>query len=307
MPNSGESTTGLRILVVEDESLVAAEIQDRLTRLRFQVIGVCDTAEQGILAAEEQHPDLVLMDIRLKGKTDGIAAADHIYRQFDIPVVYLTAHSDQATLQRAMSTSPFGYVLKPFQEQDLQVAIEIAVRSNSLNLQLKEQVRHLQALSLTDALTGLPNRRAFDQRLDNELNHAARYKSPLSLLFLDVDHFKAYNDTFGHPAGDAVLQDLAQLMRWYSRNTDFPARYGGEEFAVLLQHTDRADALVVAERLRQATAAVPNSHRAVTISIGVVTLAAGMDGATFIAQADKAMYEAKRRGRNCVVNAGNEL
>ena len=137
MPNTNESGAGLRVLVVEDEALIAEEIQDRLTRSGFRVMGVCDTAEQAIKAADEFNPDLVPMDIRLKGKMDGIDAASRIYQRLQIPVIYLTAHSDQATLQRAKATVPFGYLLKPFQERDLLVTIEMAIQRHALEQRLK--------------------------------------------------------------------------------------------------------------------------------------------------------------------------
>ena len=137
MPIKSESTTGLRVLVVEDEALIAEEIQDRLMRLEYRVIGIRDAAKEAIQAAEELHPDLVLMDIRLKGKMDGIEAATHIYQKLEIPVVYLTAYSDEATLERAKATAPFGYVLKPFQERDLLVAIEMASHRHKLVQRLK--------------------------------------------------------------------------------------------------------------------------------------------------------------------------
>jgi two-component system cell cycle sensor histidine kinase/response regulator CckA len=138
MLNKPETSAGLSILIVEDEALIAEEIQDRLTRLGFYAVGIRDTGEAAIQAAEQLHPDLVLMDIRLKGKLDGIAAADRITQQLHVPVVYLTAHSDDSTLQRAKETAPFGYLLKPFQERDLLVAIEMAIHRYELEKRLKE-------------------------------------------------------------------------------------------------------------------------------------------------------------------------
>ena len=147
MLNKAEISAGLKILIVEDEALIADEIQDRLTRLGFRPVGIRDTGEAAIQAAEQLHPDLVLMDIRLKGKIDGIAAADRITQQLHVPVVYLTAHSDDSTLQRAKGTAPFGYVLKPFQERDLLVAIEMAIHRYQLEKRLKEsELRYVATL-----------------------------------------------------------------------------------------------------------------------------------------------------------------
>src|SRR4051812_7219968 len=126
MQTKVDLAAGLSVLVVEDEALIAELIREYLTRLGYQVAGIADTAQDAIETAGRLRPNLVLMDIHLKGDMDGIEAADHIYRHFNIPVVHLTAYSDQATLERARTTAPFGYVLKPFQERDLQIAIEMA-------------------------------------------------------------------------------------------------------------------------------------------------------------------------------------
>jgi PAS domain S-box-containing protein len=144
----------LKILIVEDEALIAMEIRDRLVRLGFQIAGIADTGEKAIQEANRSHPDLVLMDIRLKGAMDGVQAANHISRELEIPVVYLTAHSDSSTLQRAKLAAPFGYILKPFAERDLVVAIEIAMHRHSLERQLKENERKAVAV-LTSITEGL--------------------------------------------------------------------------------------------------------------------------------------------------------
>ena len=126
-----------RVLIVEDESLIAEEINDRLTRLNYEVVGIEDTAERAWTTANTTRPDLVLMDIRLKGEMDGIQAADRIRRELNIPTVYLTAHNDAATLARAKETQPLGYLLKPFQERDLFVTLEIALHRHQMDGRLR--------------------------------------------------------------------------------------------------------------------------------------------------------------------------
>ncbi len=168
----------------------------------------------------------------------------------------------------------------------------------------------LEALATTDVLTGLRNRRAFGDRLDAEVARAARYGPPLSLLMLDVDHFKQYNDMFGHQGGDAVLRRVADLLLREARETDLVARYGGEEFGLILPQTDARGALVVAERIRAAIEGDGWAERPVTASLGSAThgLAAhgfGMDGPALIAEADGALYRAKSAGRNRVIQAGH--
>src|SRR5262245_19523118 len=127
MQNPSESRRGIRVLIVEDEGLIAEELADRLARLGMVVVGTVDTADDALAAAGNTRPSVVLMDIRIRGDRDGVHAADEITRRLDIPVVFLTAHSDAATFARAKAAGPFGYVVKPFYERDLTIAIELAV------------------------------------------------------------------------------------------------------------------------------------------------------------------------------------
>lgn len=182
---------------------------------------------------------------------------------------------------------------------------------NRRNDQLREQQEKLreanellQALATTDGLTGLKNYRTFKERLIEEFERAKRYHLPLSLMLLDVDHFKAFNDTQGHPAGDEVLKRVAKLLTESTRSTDFVARYGGEEFAVLLPFTHQSAALALAERTRAAIAQAKWDLRAVTASIGVATI----NDTThtwdiLVKQADTALYHSKQTGRNRVSHA----
>ena len=162
----------------------------------------------------------------------------------------------------------------------------------------------LQVESETDALTGLGNRRAFDQRLAEEVYRSNRYQSPLSLLALDADRFKDYNDAFGHPAGDLALQSIAGALRGVMRPSDFLARTGGEEFAAILPTTARPGAGILAERLRRAVGAAPLAHGAITVSVGVASLSgASQDAPALQVAADRALYAAKNGGRNTIAFA----
>jgi len=194
-------------------------------------------------------------------------------------------------------------------QEDLIVEQMAQIREHAatLEVQKRELVAvnvELEALALRDGLTGLSNRRAFGQRLALEMNRAVRYGTPLSLLVLDVDHFKEYNDAFGHVAGDEVLRTLAQVLQSQGRETDFFARYGGEEFVAVLPHTGSEGARTVAERLRAAVSGAPWPARAVTASIGAATLLPGMDTEDDLFRAaDGALYAAKAAGRDRVVHA----
>ena len=162
----------------------------------------------------------------------------------------------------------------------------------------------LRASSLTDMLTGVRNRRAFDLELDMQLTAAARSGLPVSLLMIDVDHFKRFNDTHGHLGGDAALRRVAGALSGQARATDTAARYGGEEFAMILPATDAASAVAMGERLRQAIAHSGSAgDPAVTASIGAATTVVGLTAHQLIEQADGALYQSKRDGRNCVRHA----
>ncbi len=170
--------------------------------------------------------------------------------------------------------------------------------------QIAEMRRTLENLSTIDALTGLQNHRAFQERLDREMGRALRHGQPLSLLLLDVDKFKSYNDSFGHTGGDQALKLIAEILKETARTSDIPARYGGKEFALILTETDMMGAVVLGERLRQAVASADGLQRPLTASIGLATLNGNIFSApALISQADRALCHAKGDGRNRVSHA----
>lgn len=167
---------------------------------------------------------------------------------------------------------------------------------NRLNMELTEQ-------TLTDPLTQVHNRRALEHSLTAEWERAFRYSQPLSLLLLDVDDFKSYNDTYGHQAGDQVLRLVAAIISRDARQPDFVARYGGEEFVIVLPETDSEGALQIAERVRYKIEQASWPHRPVTVSVGYASYGNQADAEAMLKQADQAMYRAKQAGRNCVMGA----
>ena len=170
--------------------------------------------------------------------------------------------------------------------------------------QIAEMRAVLENLSTVDALTGLTNHRAFHQHLDREMGRALRHGHALSLMLVDVDQFKSYNEAYGHSHGDEALKLIARVLRESARNSDIPARFGGEEFAVILTETDTMGAVVLGERLRHAVADTDGAQRPLTVSVGIQTLTPGTFGvADLIAQADRALCHAKGEGRNRVTHA----
>ena len=205
--------------------------------------------------------------------------------------------------------------LRLYQEAQQEIVdrklMEQKIREYSLHLEkqrqeLEEANIRLSVQASTDGLTGLNNHRAFQEGLAKEVQRAFRYQAAVSLILLDVDKFKQYNDTYGHPAGDQVLKQVASVLQTNARSTDFVARYGGEEFVIVLPDTDAVQAHEVAERMRQAIEAQTWEKRFVTASFGVSTLSlTAASASSLIAQADKALYHSKHAGRNRVTYAGD--
>ena len=189
--------------------------------------------------------------------------------------------------------------------EQLEIKTAEADRANALLAEkiesLEELNKRLERMAVLDVMTDLPNHRAFQDRLAYEIKKAQRHGRMFSLLLIDVDNFKQYNDRFGHPAGDVLLTQLAKLMRDCVREVDLPARYGGEEFAIILPETDKYGGAVVAERLRSRVADYPFRYRQVTVSVGVAEFPAdASDGGALVTCADQAMYYAKTHGKNAI-------
>ncbi len=264
-------------------------------------------AVQGNLAlhiATSQQPDLILLDIMLDDMDgyDICRQLKSLDKTRDIPIVFLTSKRNEEDEVFGFKIGGSDYITKPFSPQ-------IVLARVRTQIQLKTKTDLLGKLASLDGLTELSNRRAFDAAIVRQWNQANRSTMPLSLLMLDIDCFKQYNDYYGHPAGDECLKKIASTLRQNTqRAEDLVARLGGEEFAILLPHTDSTGALLRAEQYRQAIEAIkiPHIHSLplpfVSISVGVATLHGhNYSSATNLLQAaDDALYQAKNRGRNQV-------
>ncbi|MGH7379144.1 MAG: diguanylate cyclase [Candidatus Methylomirabilales bacterium] len=281
-----------QILVVEDENIVAKDLQQTLRTLGYGVPVIASSGEEAIEKAAATRPDLVLMDIKLKGRLDGVAAAGEISDRLDIPVVYLTAYADEQTLRRAKVTEPFGYLVKPFDERSLHAAIEVAIHRHRMQMTLR-------SLAHVDELTGVYNRRGFLTLAKQHLKVARRTKRALWLIFVDLDGFKAINDQFGHREGDLALIKTAEILRKTFRDSDVIARLGGDEFTVLAIHASEDSAEMMTARLQENLRAVnARSGRRYELgfSMGVARFDPKAMGSIeqLLAKADEALYEEKR-------------
>lgn len=311
----------IRILVVDDESSIRVVIVQVLEAEGYRVAAAA-TGEEAYELFDENPFDLVVTDIKMPSMS-GIDLLIKIKeRNPDSEVVIITSNASLETAISAIKHGAYDYLLKPFEDIELIAAvakraaqkIRLVVENRRLLESLKQnaaELEHanmtLQQLVIRDALTGAFNHRYFHEALSQELLRSERHGRPCSIIFFDVDDFKWYNDTCGHPWGDEVLRMLARTTQERLRRSDLLARYGGEEFVVILPETPRPMALKLAEEIRAHVEQHPFSGRevmkggAVTISAGVATYPDdGLDTASLITRADAAMYEAKHAGKNQV-------
>ncbi len=292
------------VLIVEDEGIVAQDLQETIARLGYKVAGIAGEGVQAVCMAEELRPQLVIMDVGLRGDVDGIQAAQMIQERMRVPVIFLTGHRDLDTLERAVRTGPLGYLVKPFQEVELRCSIEVAIHKHRAEVATSEREEALRrnadllaSLTLVDELTQLRNRRGFFELAEQALKVARRERYMLGLFFIDLNGMKQINDTLGHLVGDQALRETADILRDTFREADIVARLGGDEF-VALAHVQN-DTSVLRERLRDRLAmlnAQPNRRYKLDVSIGTTLVnAAGNDTIeTLIERADADMYEEKR-------------
>ena len=285
------SASDAAVLVVEDDVLVAKDLERTLHRLGYRVVAVVRSARAALQAVGQTRPDLVLCDIGLKGGLDGIDLASSIRDQFGTPVVFLSGRSDPATLQRIARSDSLAYLMKPFREPELQASIALALRRHASDAQLQHQ-------ALTDELTGLYNRRGFLALAEQQLKVASRSARRVLLVFADLNGMKAANDTFGHEAGDQLLVDAAQALRGSFRDCDIIARLGGDEFAVLLVDPDSSSLEFVERRIVESVRqlnANADRHCPLSISLGVCEWRPARHQTLdqLLAEADAKMYEAK--------------
>ena len=225
------------------------------------------------------------------------------------PILILVDPEDHQRLLRALDMGVNDYLIRPIDRQELLARVATQIRRHRYTEQLRLTVRASMEMAVTDALTGLYNRRYLETQLTQLIEQSADRGKGLSLLTLDIDFFKSVNDTYGHDAGDRVLQEVAGRIRGSVRNVDLACRTGGEEFVVVLPGAELQVAERVGERIRKAIAAKPfllgpGSHLTVTASLGVASLASADDTLEdLLKRADRALYRAKREGRNRVVPA----
>ena len=290
-----------RILIVDDDTSTLLELASIL-RPDYKIYTVKD-GFAALEKAEEAVPDLILLDIVMPDMNgfDVLEKLKENDRTKDIPIIFITGKKDSSAEIKGLSAGAVDYVHKPVDES----LVKLRVRHQ---IQLINQFRKIEHLSMSDDLTGLPNRRSFEIRIAEEWDRASREQTSLSVMMIDIDHFKKYNDTFGHTQGDIALKMVAEVLsRVLKRPGDFAARWGGEEFIILLPNTDADGALDVAEEIRELVEDmdIPTPEGNITnltVSVGVNTRLQGQSGNIdkFVEWTDMALYAAKNKGRNKV-------
>lgn len=333
--DSNDSDLGIRlppadykimVLLVDDQAMVGEAIRRALLTESDIDFHFCPRAEDALGIAEKTQPTVILQDLVMPG-VDGLTLVKQ-YRSnpltMDIPIIVLSSKEDALVKRDAFATGVNDYMVKL--PDTIELIARIRYHSRSYNNQLQRDAAYralresqqqlqksnfeLQRLTNTDGLTSIANRRYFDDYLNAEWKRAKRVQQEISLLLIDVDNFKLYNDNYGHVAGDQVLKNVARAMEASAvRSSDLSARYGGEEFAVILPGTDAEGARAAGEKLREMVEALHIGHAHsitsewVTVSIGAATVIPKEEQtqSDLIRLADKRLYKAKQRGKNRVM------
>jgi two-component system cell cycle response regulator len=301
-----------RILLVEDSKAQAAITKESLVRSGYDVIWA-QNGVSAIKAVKTNSPHIILLDLLLPDMS-GTEVCRWLKMNADtkaIPVIMLTVKGTVKDKVSGIEAGADDYLPKPYNDIELNARIYAALRTKALqdelrekNKQLSELLLKVEALAVTDPLTGLFNRRHLQTVVETEWKKMKRYGQTITCLLIDIDDFKSVNDTYGHRAGDSVLVDIAHILKEDLRETDTIARWGGEEFIAILSHTDRDQGMMIAQRILEMVSThkleqIPD--RRITVSIGLSF--AGSSSGTYdglFNDADAALYDAKRKGKNRV-------
>lgn len=289
------------ILIVDDDTAIMEVVEEYLHIMKYNVKSASN-AEEALSVLGSFKADIVLTDIMMQGM-DGLELTRRIKESFEADVMVMTGYSAAYSYEEAIQAGADDFIFKPFRFEELDLRIKRVLREAELKRERTLLLKELEKLAITDALTGLYNSRHFFSQLKTEIKRYDRYSRALSLLILDIDYFKQYNDTWGHLEGDKVLMGIGQVINSCMRSMDTAYRYGGEEFAILLPETKLQKACVVGARIKDNISSTifepePGIQKSVTVSIGATELKEGEDFRSFISRTDKALYKSKDSGRN---------
>ena len=297
-----------KILIVDDSLLQATQLK-KIIDDEYDVT-IAQTAEDGLRKAKDEDFSLILLDVVMP-EMDGFTLLKKLQEELitqNVPVILITSLADAVNEQHGLVLGAVDYITKPY------IPLIVKARVNT-HVKLYQYRRQIEQQSMTDQLTGVANRRRYDRYSLTKWREAVRLQVPFTICMFDIDHFKAYNDTFGHPAGDKVIAAVAKTVSSHlKRSTDFVARYGGEEFVALSMGDSSEKMFAYLKKIRQAIEDLhiphnPDVSEWVTVSVGGVTVVPPAEGnyGFFLQLADTMLYDAKRHGRNRVVWADELL
>ena len=283
----------VNVLIIEEDAALVAQLENTLKAVGYRTWVVADPKE-GISLLNSNVFSVVITEMR-SAKMNGVQVTQAVHKVSEqTSVIVITPYSFISSAIEAMEEGAYGYITKPLNSSEIRIVTERAIEKHFL-LSGNEEKEFLVDLAVRDGLTGLFNRRYFNELIAVEVNRLKRSPASLSLLMLDIDNFKNYNDTQGHPAGDVLLKNAAKVFKNSVRPADAVCRYGGEEFIIILSQTDKMSAKIVAERLRIQT----GLYLPVTVSIGIASIPEdAQEVSSLIQKADNALYKAKDTGRN---------
>jgi len=293
----------INILIVDDDSSVRNPMNEFIKLSGYNSFGA-SSAEEAIDILKTTSMQVVITDVMLP-EMGGFELTEHITQEYDSAVIVITGYSDIYSYEEAIKMGASDFIVKPVRFEELLLRLKKVLAERELANDRGRMMEKLQKLAITDGLTKLHNSRSFYSQLEVEVDRFNRYKRSLALLLMDIDHFKKYNDSYGHLEGDKALVTIAQIIKSCLRKLDSAYRYGGEEFTVIIPETSCEEAQTVAQRIKSALKAenfMPQHGKEakITISIGVTEYFSGEQLSEFIQRADKAMYLSKEKGRNKV-------
>lgn len=283
-------------MIVDDDATVRFLMNEFMETVGFAAF-MASSGEEALDLLKTNPIDVVVTDIMMPG-IDGLELTELIKLNYDIEVIVMTGYSGDYSYEEVINKGASDFVFKPVRFEELLLRLKRVLKERYL----KEELRKL---AITDDLTKLFNARHFYKQLKMEVDRSRRYKHSLTLLLLDIDFFKSYNDTYGHLAGDKVLACLGQNIQASLRRMDTAYRYGGEEFTIILPDTGGDEAVNVAKRVSDSISSekynpIPGQEVRITVSIGIAEYSFNEDLEAFIKRADMAMYKSKKGGRNCI-------
>jgi len=290
-----------RILIVEDDTAVRKLMYEFLARSGYEALTASSAEEaEDLLKKEEIH--IILTDVRLPG-TDGITFTKNVKQLYNLDVIIITGYSSEYFYEDAINNGASDLIFKPIRLNELMLRINRVIRERSLINDRDKMIERLKKQSIRDPLTELYNSRHFYAQLEDEIQRSERYVHPLSLIFIDIDSFKAVNDTYGHMIGDQALLLIARKMQTSLRSQDTAYRFAGDEFTIILPETTADNAKFVADRIKAEMAKESllihdKKITKITLSIGIAEYQRNENKEQFVHRADVTMYEAKKRGGN---------